>query len=125
MCEISSDRRSPDGRKILAEIKLPLDQGPDPQVRSWLVEELGHLNLQAGFIRRILDSARDAMERLSASEGRAVQRGQVHVLISGPQRAGTEGETWGFFRIEKLEGTAPGDVPPDHSIEFYLYVEKD
>jgi hypothetical protein len=123
-CEIFSDRRSPAGRKILDEIEIPFARGPEPHVRAWLAEALSSLNLPAGFSERILESAGEALLQRGACGGaQAAPRGHLHLIISIPERADGEAETWGFFRIEKLEaaeGTAPG-----HSIEFYLYVEGD
>lgn len=121
-CEISSERLSAPGRRILAEVKVPVDQRFELQVNTWLVEALAPLNLEARFSQRILDSAADAAQRLAAC-GTALTEALVHLILSGPEGVWGERQTWGFFRIEKLEGLGSGAAESDHSIELYLYIE--
>jgi hypothetical protein len=47
----------------------------------------------------------------------------LHLLIFAPADRTVEGDTWGFFRIEKAGTSTTKENPSDHSIEFYLYLE--
>jgi hypothetical protein len=47
----------------------------------------------------------------------------IHLLVFAPKCPGSKGQTWGFFRIEKVEIAPENENPGRHSIEFYLYPE--
>ena len=86
--------------------------GSEERMKSWLVEVLQPLNLQEDFLDRMLRSAH------AVGVGRLAEAGSARLLVYSPPGL-PEGQTWGFFRIEKA-----GDKSRSrHSIEFYLYLE--
>lgn len=119
----ASNKSSESGWQILDELKLPIGTEDEGVINTWLAEILKPLNLQAGFISRILKSAQDAMARYKASTGSAIEIGYIHLLVFAPLIHMLDGKTWGFFRVEKIENAREVTHPPDHSIEFYLYIE--
>ena len=52
-----------------------------------------------------------------------MQHQHVHLLAYTSRSHHPKGQTWGFFRLEKLENPAAGQIEPEHSIEFYIYPE--
>jgi hypothetical protein len=110
-------------RQMIGEINLPVGLDVERVVHSWLRKTLSPLNLHADFRDRILKSAQDGVVRAMGPGGIAIDSGHIHLLVFGPPEIELDGKTWGFFRIDKLEGTGKNKNPPGHSIEFYLYIE--
>lgn len=119
----SSNKPSESEWQILDELKLPIGTEDDRVIDTWLAEILSPLNLQADFINRILKSAQAAMARYRGSTGPEIVIGYIHLLVFAPRSHILDGKTWGFFRVEKIENAREVKNPPDHSIEFYLYIE--
>ena len=100
------------GWKLLGELELPAGSRAEERMKAWLVEVLRPLDLQEDFLDRMLRSARAVgVERLA-------EAGPVHLLVYAPPGL-PEGQSWGFFRIEKAWNKSLSR----HSIEFYLYLE--
>jgi len=95
----------------------------DGAIQAWLAEVLAPLSLHTDLVNKILRSAREAAARALESSEKAVPYVHIHLLAFAPYSPRTRGQTWGFFRLEKLDGSEPGQSRPDHSIEFYLYLE--
>ena len=110
-------------RQILGELELPVGLDVERVVHLWLMKTLSPLDLHADFRDRILKSAQDSVVRAMGPDGVAVDSGHIHLLVFGPREIQLDGKTWGFFRIDKLEGTGKNKNTPSHSIEFYLYIE--
>jgi hypothetical protein len=51
-----------------------------------------------------------------------VQYDHIHLVIHGPREQTSKQGIWGFFRVEKVEGSTD-EISAAHSIEFYLYME--
>lgn len=108
--------------QILGNLELPVHFDADPGINTWLTELLGPLNLHADFQIKVLNSALEAASRASQAEtSGAFEHIHLHIFIPAKQRV--EGQTWGFFRIEKTENSFPEKDIPDHAIELYLYLE--
>ena len=104
----------------LEKLELPVGSGLETMLAARLMERLASLKLQAHFLNRILRSCQEATGRVVASIAKGNQTTHIHIHIFVPQNAEVDGETWGFFRIERLEGQAELS---DHTIELYLYKE--
>lgn len=103
--------------QILGNLELPVDFDANPGVDAWLAELLRPLNLHADFQNEVLISTLEAASRAS----RAFKHIHLHIFVPAVRSA--EGQTWGFFRIEKIENSLPEKDIPDHAIELYLYLE--
>ena len=108
--------------QILGELALPVGSNADDRITVWLAETLNPLNLHADFVNKVLKSAQDAMARAMQVEF-VTEFAHIHLLVFAPADRASKGQTWGFFRISKIEGAKGDESPPDHAIEFYLYVE--
>lgn len=107
---------------ILGELELPVGASTDNALQSWLTELLDPLNLHADFLNQVLKSAQEVAVRVLNAET-AMKFEHIHILVLVTSDHISKGGTWGFFRIEKIENTAEGDVAHGHTIGFYLYVE--
>ena len=94
----------------------------DDALYSWLTAVIDPLNLSKDFLNRILKSAQDATARVWKAEA-GMELEHIHLIIFVPPDYSSKGQTWGFFRIEKIENTVEGKAAHDHAIEFYLYVD--
>ena len=87
------------------------------------MELLAPLNLHDDFLKQLLGSAQDATARaLHSSNGTSLE--YIHLCIFAPGDVNRNGNSWGFFRIEKIDSTEPNQDHPDHAVEFYLYHER-
>ena len=93
-------------------------------LHAWLKEALHPLNLHAGFLNKILNSAQQTAARILRANGE-IKLEHIHLLILAPLNRASKKQTWGFFSVERLEDTKEGDEANDHTIEIYLYVEGD
>jgi hypothetical protein len=108
--------------QILGDLELPVRFEADSGINAWLTDLLNPLNLHADFQNKVLTSALEAASRaLQVETGRAFEH--THLLIFVPAKRELEGQTWGFFRIEKIESSFPEKDTPGHAIELYLYLE--
>jgi hypothetical protein len=108
--------------QILGELELPAGIESGPAIRSWLVESLAPLDLHVEFIHKVLNSAWEAATRAMQVE-QVTGLGHIHLFVFAPKRPGSQVQTWGFFRIEKVELAPDSESPRCHSMEFYLYPE--
>lgn len=107
---------------MYAEAEFPIGASIDGLVHAWLVDGLRPLNLNATFLKKILESAHLATERIiQFADGQTSDH--LHLLIFIPVDIPSHGQSWGFFRVER-KGNPPVENPNlDHAIVFYLYLE--
>jgi len=118
----SIQRVSSSGWQILGELELAVNPDIDHTVGKWLATILSPLDLAADFLNKVLKSAQDAAARAMQSEA-VIKFRHTHLLVFAAEARASKGQTWGFFRIEKIDGAAD-ENSPNHAIEFYLYVEE-
>jgi hypothetical protein len=118
----SLSRASSPGWQILGELELTVNPDTDHTVGKWLAMILSPIDLPADFLNKVLKSAQEAAARAMQSET-VMKFDHTHLLVLAPQDHVSKGQTWGFFRIEKIEGAKADESPPDHAIEFYLYLD--
>jgi hypothetical protein len=110
------------GWQMLGELGLTVNSSTDHMIDRWLTKILGPLALHADFLKKVLTSAQDAATHAMQAEAVA-QFKHIHLLVFVTQEPQLKGKTWGFFRIEKIERATADKNFPDHTIEFYLYLE--
>lgn len=120
--DLSPHKSSDTDWHILGKLQLPIGANADDGINAWLTETLKLLDLRVDFLNKILRSAQDALARIMQVES-AKEFKHIHLLVFSPANHTSIGNTWGFFRIEKIESAEQNKNPPDHSIEFYLYIE--
>ena len=111
------------GWKILGELELAVGIDSGQGVNQWLAALLDSLELQTAFVNKVLQSAHEATERAMQVES-VIQYKHVHVLVFVPALRELAGQSWGFFRLEKIEAQTQDKSTPEHRIELYLYFEE-
>lgn len=108
--------------QMLGEFELPVGSQPDGALHTWLTELLAPLSLHGDFLNKVLRSAQESTTRALQPNNEMTSR-HVHLAIFAPHQHTARGRTWGFFRIEKLDGPDQPKEHPDHAVEVYLYLE--
>lgn len=109
------------GWQLLGEQVLPLGADLRDAISDWLVRLLRPQPLHKDFLNKLIDSAKEAVLRAAHTDS-VEQTGHLHVLVYIRNGASAV-QTWGFFRIEKIEEPKDGQDVPGHAIDFYLYPE--
>lgn len=121
--QASPHKPSGTGWHVLGELELQINEEADGVVRAWIKEILGPLDVHPSFENRILKSAQDMVARARQNTMAASKFEHIHLLVFAPTEGRSDRHSWGFFRIEKFESTAPSKSSGEHAIEFYLYLE--
>jgi hypothetical protein len=108
--------------QILGELELPLDVNTHSMLDTWLLDALIPLNLNVDFLNKIRKSAEDVAVRTMQTE-MVIQTQRTRLLICIPANRPLNVQTWGFFRIEKLELVTENENFSNHIIEIYLFPE--
>jgi hypothetical protein len=109
------------GWQLLGEQVLPIGTDLQDAIGDWLVQLLRPHQLHEAFLNKLIDSAKEAVLRASYADP-VEQTGHLHILVYIRNGASAV-QTWGFFRIEKIEELKDGQDVPGHAIDFYLYPE--
>jgi len=110
--------------QILGELELPVGTEASGRCDAWLAETLMPLKLHADFLNKVLKSAQEAIARLSHPASVVMAFEHIHLLVFVPADSSSNGQNWGFFRIEKIEGATTDGSVPNHAIDFFLYREE-
>ena len=110
------------GWQILGELELPVGNGLENTIHTWLEEIVTPLRLNTEFLRKLSQFAQDAAAR-SKQVDHAMKVGQVHLIALAPAQITSTAGTWGFFQIEKVEHPSSDTNFPARAIALYLYLE--
>jgi hypothetical protein len=109
------------GWQILGELELTVNPDADHTTSKWMAVMLNPLALGDDFVNKVLKSAREAMTRaMQVADTNRFEH--LHLIVFVPAEPASQRQSWGFFRIERVGGEG-GQLNPDHTIEFYLYME--
>ena len=109
--------------QTLGELEVHPGSDAEGAIRAWLTESLKPLDLHSEVFHRIWRSASEAAGRTLQLNEAAAGNQHIHLLALAPRHHRRDGQTWGFFRLEKLGDRPAGQNGSVHSIEFYLYAE--
>ena len=118
----SSGRLSTPGWQILGELELPAGAVESDRIYTWLAALLEPLHLHPDVLNRLLKSARAAAARFLQSPDEARSE-HIHFRVFIPLGRSSGGQSWGFYRLGKIEGMISGEENYNHAIELYLYSE--
>ena len=104
---------------FFGEFAAPVEQSMDQQMDTWLAETLRPLNLKTDLLEKVIASAQKATRAQSKDDP---ETGQLYIQVYATSAVKVPGQTWGFFRTEKKDGSAENE-PRRHTITFYLYLE--
>lgn len=117
-----SQNPAPDWQ-ILGEIELPVGEHAHTILDAWLLDALIPLHLHADFLNKIRKSAEDVVARAIQTD-METQPQRIRLSILVPANHPSDAQTWGFFRIEKVDLAEENKNSPHHTIEFYLFPEE-
>ena len=117
-----SDPSSTSNWQMLGELVLPIGSDIKELISATLAELLAPLELHENFLNRVFKSAQNYAGRALTPDAN-VPCGVIHLYIFGPNERMSKGQTWGFFRIEKIDISEQNVAYPEHTVEFYLYRE--
>lgn len=108
--------------QLFGELELSVGAGAGSLIQTWLLDTLSPLHLSAGFLNKILASARLALETtLQAEAGNQIEC--IRLLVYTLQDHSSDGQSWGFCRIEKGLSSPAARQSHVAAIEFFLYQE--
>jgi hypothetical protein len=115
----SHANRSPAGWQMMCELSVPT--GPDrmEKIPLGLEEQLAALQLSTDLVARIAASIETIVERVMQTKSSSTH---LHIFLFTPIDLNRKVGAWGFFWIEKLEGSTE-DMQRNHAVELYLYPE--
>ena len=108
--------------QILGELELPIGVSMDDAIHAWLMELLSPLNLYEDILNKIRMSAQNVTTRIPQVETR-MKFEHIHLTVYVPANLTSKGQSWGFFRVERIINATTDVTVPDHAIDFYLYLE--
>jgi hypothetical protein len=109
------------GWQLLGRLNLSRDLDIEPTIHAWLLETLQLINLHMEFFKKLSLSVKSSAVNSLEPHHEKQALDHIHLLLFVRRKQETESRSWGFFHIEKLEGSTNENGPPDHSIEFYIY----
>ena len=109
--------------RSLGQLEVRSSSNVEDLIHVWLAETLNSLELPMDLFNRVLRSASEAANRALQLNEVNTTLGHIHLLAFVPHDYTSRGLTWGFFRLEKLEGNGQDHSLPHHSIELYLYLD--
>ena len=95
----------------------------DTTIHKWLLEILKQLELPTGFFNRLTTSMQELAVTLLKPGSEKKEFEHIHLLVFARRKQTESPNSWGFFRIEKVESAIHENGRPDHAVEFYLYPE--
>jgi hypothetical protein len=108
--------------QLLAELEMTSGMDAGSVIGAWLPDILMPLCLHVDLLKKLLASAENAAARATHRE-MVMKYQHTHLLIYIPANRPLNIQTWGFFRIEKVEPAVGTNTSRAHTIEFYLYLE--
>jgi hypothetical protein len=110
--------------QISGELQLAVGTNPDATIRQWLMKILEPFRLSEEYLSKILKSIEDAASRVMSPETVGGQFEHLDIVILTPAGQPSGRQTWGFFRLERMESKAKSMDSKSYHIEYYLYPER-
>ena len=112
-----------DWRK-LGGLKLRAGSNPDGGIETWLIELLSDFSLPDDLVNRLLKSMEDSAGRVLILDGAEAQLAHLEIVVLAPAYLVPQGQTWGFFRLERASADSQLDDTKGHCVEYYLYLDQ-
>lgn len=105
----------------LGELKLQAGSNPDGSIKAWLTHILSDFSLPNDLVNRLLKSMEDSAGRVLRSEALSEH---LEIVVLAPAYLVPQGQTWGFFRIERASADSQLDGTKGLCVEYYLYLDQ-
>ena len=110
--------------QVSGELQLAAGSNPDGSIRQWLMKILEPFRLPEEYVSKILNSIEDAASRVLSPDTVEGQFEHLDIVILTPAGQPSDRQTWGFFRLERMEGKTKSTDSKRYRIEYYLYPER-
>jgi hypothetical protein len=110
--------------QVSGELQLAVGSNPDGAIRQWLMKILEPFQLPEQYVSKILKSIEDAASRVLSTDTVEAQFEHLNIVILTPAGQPSDRQTWGFFRLERMESKDNSADSKSHHIEYYLYPER-
>jgi hypothetical protein len=118
----SSNNLSGNDWELLGELELIANPDVDDAIEKWITKTVRPLKLPASFLHGVLKSTQEALGRTIRLDA-GVKTRCVQLRLFIPAERTSQEQTWGYFRVEKIENTGLEAGLSNHVIENYLYLE--
>ena len=108
----------------LGELKLQTGSNPDGSIKAWLTHILGDFSLPDDLFNKLLESMEDAVVRVLIFDSTEVQLGYLEMVVLAPADLAYQGQTWGFFRVERTSPNVNKENSQSLCIDYYLYLDR-
>ncbi|HSL47317.1 MAG TPA: hypothetical protein VK897_28010 [Anaerolineales bacterium] len=112
-----------DWRK-LGELNLQTGSNPDGSINAWLTHILSDFSLPNDLVNKLLKSMEDAAGRVLLLDGAEAQLEHLEIVVLVPADLVSQGQIWGFFRVERTSTDPDIEASQVHSIDYYLYIDR-
>lgn len=103
-------------------LELLLGSDAELIIHGWLTKSLEPLYLQIDFLNKVLKSAQETLVRVTRAEP-VMKIEQIYILLFVQAKRSSEGQSWGFFRVERAINQTKSATALGQTVEFYLYLE--
>jgi hypothetical protein len=119
---LNSNKSKNSGWKKIGELNY-LPNGNNGSVFSWLRIVFAPLKLSSRYLNEIIRTAKTASTRAAVEY--ADHDIFTHLAIYIPDGSISKGGTWGLFHMERIKMRDEDKNIVDHTIHFYLYMERE
>lgn len=112
-----------DWRK-LGKLKLLAGSNRDGSIKGWLTHILSAFSLPDDLVNKLLKSMEDAAQRVLIPGGAEAQLEHLEIVVLARADLVSQGQTWGFFRLERASADSQLDGTKGHCVEYYLYLDQ-
>ena len=108
----------------LGELQLRVGSNPNATINQWLTKILGPFSMPDDLVSKILRSIEDAAVRILSPDIAEGQFEYLDIVVLAPAGLAMQGQTWGFFRIERRSTDSEIESAKGHCVEYYLYLDR-
>ena len=112
------------GWQILGEMQLQDNANSNDIIEHWLTSILAPFHLPNDFVAKIRTSIEDAVVRILSPDTAGRNFEYLEIVVLGPSEQTAKGNTWGFFRLERVSTDSQIESAKGHCVEYYLYLDK-
>ena len=110
--------------QILGKLQLRDHSNANGTIDHWLTGILTTFSLPDDLVGKIRTSIEDAVVRILSPDTAGRNFEYLEIVVLGPSEQTAKGNTWGFFRLERVSTDSQIESAKGHCVEYYLYLDK-
>ena len=108
----------------LGQLKLHSNSNPDGTIKSWLEKTTNDFSLPADLVSRLVASIEETMTRVLSPDSVDGQFEYLEIAVLVPTGQASNGQSWGFFRLQRVTADSQIESARVHCVEYYLYLDR-